>query len=159
VCSAVMVLGLLAWALGVYTLVAMHDREQASALLAAGAVCLLVGLVGRYAKEGWSLLSRQPPFVLAGVIALGGLLPVVSVAVLAVRAHEKTSVLLSAGLPELTAEYHARAPVLLEVGVFCLLAGGAFIALILLSVKESRAGGTSMIVSASPKECRTASDN
>src|SRR2546425_1394966 len=106
VCSAVMLLGLLAWALGVYTLVATHDREQASALLAAGAVCLLVGLVGRYAKEGWSLLSRLPPLLLAGIIALGGLLPVVGVAVLAVRAHEKASALLTAGLPELTAEYH-----------------------------------------------------
>ena len=157
-CSAVMVLGLLVSALGVSTLVATHDREQASALLAAGAVCLLVGLVGRYAKEGWSLLSRLPPLLLAGVIALGGLLPVVGVAVLAVRAHEKASALLVAGLPELTAEYHARAPVLLEVGVFCLLAGGAFIALVLLSIKGSRAGGTSMIVSASSKECRTASD-
>ncbi len=137
VCSAVMVLGLLAWALGVYTLVATHDREQASALLAAGVVCLLVGLVGRYAKEGWSLLSRQPPLLLAGVSALGGLVLAATVGVLAVRAHEKTSALLSAGLPELTAEYHARAPVLLEVGVFCLFAG---IALILLSVKESQAG-------------------
>ena len=138
VCSAVMVLGLFAWALGVYTLVAMHDREQSSALLAAGAVCLLVGLIGRYAKEGWSLLSRLPPLLLAGVITLGGLLPAVSVTVLALRAHEKASALLSAGLPELTAECHARAPVLLEVAVFFLLAGGAFIALILLSRKAEQ---------------------
>ena len=137
-CSAVMVLGLFAWALGVYTLVAMHDREQSSALLAAGSVCLLVGLIGRYAKEGWSLLSRLPPLLLAGVITLGGLLPAVSVTVLALRAHEKASALLSAGLPELTAECHARAPVLLEVAVFFLLAGGAFIALILLSRKAEQ---------------------
>jgi membrane protein DedA with SNARE-associated domain len=140
VCAAVIVPGLFAWALGVYTLVSMHDREQASALLAAGALCLLVGLVGRYAKEGWSLLSRLPPLLLAGLIALGGLVPASVVAVLAVRTPETASALLSSSLPELTAEYHARAPVLLEVGVFCLLAGGAFIALILLSVKESRAG-------------------
>ena len=139
-CAAVIVSGLFAWALGVYTLVAMHDREQASALLAAGALCLLVGLVGRYAKEGWSLLSRLPPLLLAGIITLGGLVPATTVAVLAVRTSEKASALLSSGLSELTAEYHARAPVLLEVGVFCLLAGGAFIALILLSIKESRTG-------------------
>jgi hypothetical protein len=115
----------------------MHDREQASALLAAGALCLLVGLVGRYAKEGWSLLSRLPPLLLAGIIALGGLVPATAVAMLAVRTHDKVSALLSSSLSELTAEYHAP-PVLLEVGVFCLLAGIAGIALILLSVKESR---------------------
>jgi hypothetical protein len=89
--------------------------------------------------------------LLAGVIALGGLVPAAAVGVLAVRAHEKASALLSAGLPELTAEYHARAHVLLEVGVFCLLAGGAFIALILLSIKGSRAGGTFMIVTTAPR--------
>src|SRR5260370_37017 len=53
--SSVMLLGILAWAHGVSTLVALHDREKAPALLAAGDVCLLDGLIGRYAKEGWSL--------------------------------------------------------------------------------------------------------